>query len=157
MLTPALFGPLVGSPSAQGNVSGYVNNNAGDPAGFNKALPFSLNTGLTYTTPTIYTAGFRSFLVAFQVSAGGFELHFLELHPTTLAVVADNNFATYVPGNGHLGVGVGALAGNGGGGGGPLFTGGLDGMIPTLLQIQFKATVTPSTISAFDGLWCGSV
>jgi hypothetical protein len=158
VIFPALFSVPTGPNSAPGgNVAGFVNNTAGDPAGFNKALPFSLNTGLSYTSPAIWTAGYRSFMVGFQVTVGSFELHFLELHPITLAVMADDNFATYTPADGHLGVGIGALAGNGGGGGGPLFTGGLDGHGFVAMQVVFKSTASPSTIAVFDGLWCSSV
>ena len=158
MIFPAqMLGPLAARESQGGNAAAWVNNTAGDPAGFNKALPFSLNAGLSYTSPAIWVAGYRSLMVSFQVSVGSFELHFLELHPATLAVMTDDNFATYTPADGHLGVGIGALAGNGGGGGGPLFTGGLDGHLFTVIQVQFKSTASPSTITALDGLWCASV
>lgn len=134
----------------------FVDNVAGDVGSLNRALPLVLGANANWTSDAILCVGFRSLQVDLSVTAGTLELHFLALHPYTLAIISDDHFADYTNAEGHLGVGVGALAGNGGSGGGPLFTGGLDGRQWAAFKLKLLAKAAGATVSALGGVWLSS-
>jgi len=160
MIQPGLIDSVAGGrrPDIKFNATGFLDNVSGNANTLNRALPLVLaGAGSSWTSDTIFVAGFRSFMVGLQVSAGSVKFMINLMHPLTPTVqVEQSTFGTYAVADGHLCASWAALANNGGGGGGPLNTGGLDGRIYTHMQLRFEAVGGAATLSKLDGLWCAS-